>query len=219
MLRSSSSLGGRSFHSFIASPRLILPSVTRRFLHRSSTRPIDAHSLRPCPYQSLRQPTLSDAQRKTIYALSTPPGKGGIAVIRVSGPDTRSVWKALTRPLRASLVDKAPTPRLAELRHIIDPLTGEKLDDGLVLFFKGEFHLRVRMHLFIPTHRSKILHYGGCHRITDPLRQSGALFGSMCTIEVAILSPRSTRRVHSARFRGWTIGSDSGRGLERSHRC
>lgn len=142
-------LRGRSLQSFFASRRLFLPSDTRSFLHRNSTRPVHPHSLLSCPYQSfprayhqgdttLRHLTPSDAQRRTIYALSTPPGKGGIAVIRVSGPDARKVRKAITRPVHLSAIDKPPIPRLAELRHVIDPLTGEKLDDGLVLFFKGE---------------------------------------------------------------------------------
>jgi hypothetical protein len=43
---------------------------------------------------------LSDAQRKTIYALSTPPGKSGIAVIRISGPDALCVWQRMVRPVR-----------------------------------------------------------------------------------------------------------------------
>lgn len=148
-------LRGRSSQSFFAPPKLILPSVTRSFPHRISTGPVHSHSLQTCPYQSsprvdhqlpdgnagltaLRCLTPSDTQRRTIYALSTPPGKGGVAVIRVSGPYACKVWKALTRPVRVSATDKPPISRLAELRHVIDPLTGEKLDDGLVIFFKGE---------------------------------------------------------------------------------
>lgn len=149
------SVRGRSLQSFFASPKPILPSVTPSFPHRNSTRPVHAHSLLPCPFQSFPHNgdlTLSDAQRSTIYALSTPPGKGGVAVIRVSGPDARKVWRAVTRPLHASLINKPPIPRLAELRHVIDPLTGEKLDDGLVLFFKGEFSHLKSFAIYINTH-------------------------------------------------------------------
>ncbi|KAF8845563.1 tRNA modification GTPase TrmE [Paxillus ammoniavirescens] len=84
-----------------------------------------------------REPTPSDAQRRTIYALSTPPGKGGVAVIRVSGPHAFKVWKAVTRSVRTPATNKVPVPWVAELREVIDPVTREKLDDGLVLFFKG----------------------------------------------------------------------------------
>ncbi|KAF8450928.1 tRNA modification GTPase TrmE [Boletus edulis BED1] len=137
-------LRGRSLQSLFASPKLFLPSVIHSFPHRNSTKSFHSHSLPNQSasggayyYSGARHLTPSDAQRRTIYALSTPPGKGGIAVVRVSGPDACKVWKAVTRPVRGSTIDKLPTPRLAELRHIIDPLTGEKLDDGLVIFFKG----------------------------------------------------------------------------------
>lgn len=86
-------------------------------------------------------PTLSDAQRRTIYALSTPPGKGGIAVVRVSGPRAVQVYRAVTRSARSQLKKGAaaetPRPWVAEFRDVVDPLTDEKLDDGIVLFFQG----------------------------------------------------------------------------------
>lgn len=89
-----------------------------------------------------RAPILSDAQRRTIYALSTPPGKGGIGVVRISGPDAIRVYGAVTRSVRSSALsvmreEETPVPWIAEYREIIDPETGGKLDDGIVLFFKG----------------------------------------------------------------------------------
>ncbi|OAX39244.1 tRNA modification GTPase TrmE [Rhizopogon vinicolor AM-OR11-026] len=77
---------------------------------------------------------LSDAQRKTIYALSTPPGKAGIAVVRVSGPDALDVWRRVTRKSKSG---NTPTPWMMQRRHVVDPETGEKLDDSLTVFFKG----------------------------------------------------------------------------------
>ena len=47
----------------------------------------------------------------TIYALSTGPGISGIAIVRVSGEDTKKVIKLLTN---AAL----PEPRVATLRKI-----------------------------------------------------------------------------------------------------
>src|SRR6267154_5726951 len=84
------------------------------------------------------EPTLSDAQRRTIYALSTPPGKAGIAVIRVSGPDALDVWRRVTRKTKSG---DTPSPWMLQRRHVIDPETEEKLDDSLSVFFKGEFDL------------------------------------------------------------------------------
>ncbi|KAI9466691.1 tRNA modification GTPase TrmE [Lactarius psammicola] len=96
---------------------------------------------------------LSDAQRKTIYALSTPPGKSGVAIIRVSGPEALSVWQRMVRSTRgASRLgrDKGdegrtkarppphlPEPWKLERCHILDPHTSEILDEALAVFFRG----------------------------------------------------------------------------------
>lgn len=63
----------------------------------------------------------------TIFALATPPGVGGIAVVRLSGPDADRALDALTRaPL--------PPPRRAALRRLRDG-QGALLDEALVLRF------------------------------------------------------------------------------------
>jgi len=66
----------------------------------------------------------------TIYALATPPGKGGVAVIRVSGNRTRTSLMAITDSENLS-------PRQAMFRKIIDPVSHETIDRGLVIFFQG----------------------------------------------------------------------------------
>ena len=38
--------------------------------------------------------------RDTIAALATPPGRGGVAIVRVSGPDAPGIMRALIRPRR-----------------------------------------------------------------------------------------------------------------------
>ncbi|KAJ7477132.1 tRNA modification GTPase TrmE [Mycena galericulata] len=81
----------------------------------------------------LPDPVLSDAQRSTIYALSTPPGKAGVAVVRVSGPDALKVWSRLVERRATGL----PEPWKMERCRIVHPETGETLDDGLAVFFKG----------------------------------------------------------------------------------
>ena len=67
-------------------------------------------------------------RRETIFAVSTPPGVGGVAVIRISGPDADTTLAALT---------DAPLPeiRRASLRRLHDPQTGETLDHPLILRF------------------------------------------------------------------------------------
>ena len=64
----------------------------------------------------------------TIYALSTPPGRGAVAIIRVSGSRAAAVLSNLSgRP--------CPPPREAALRSIYDGL--ELIDRALVLWFPG----------------------------------------------------------------------------------
>ena len=64
----------------------------------------------------------------TIFALASGSGKAGVAVIRVSGP------QAATVALRLSGAN--PRERYASLRPLVDR-DGVKIDDALVLFFRG----------------------------------------------------------------------------------
>lgn len=79
---------------------------------------------------------LSDNQRRTIYALSTPPGKGGVAVVRVSGPDALRVWETMVdRGISPS--HGQPTPWHIYRCKVTHPSSGEVLDDGLAVYFRG----------------------------------------------------------------------------------
>jgi len=66
----------------------------------------------------------------TIYALSTGPGVSGIAIIRVSGPETSNVIKLLTNK-------SLPQARLATLRKINKINTSELIDEAIILWFPG----------------------------------------------------------------------------------
>jgi tRNA modification GTPase len=66
----------------------------------------------------------------TIYALSTGPGISGIAIIRVSGEDTKKVIELLTKT-------SIPKPRVATLRKINKINTSELIDEGIILWFPG----------------------------------------------------------------------------------
>src|SRR5574344_2622208 len=63
----------------------------------------------------------------TIAAIATPHGRGGIAVIRVSGPQALFVAQTLT--------NTTPTPRKAYFKKFV--LNDEVLDEGLLLDFEG----------------------------------------------------------------------------------
>ena len=66
---------------------------------------------------------------ETIVAISTPPGRGGIGIVRLSGPHAPSIAQTLIR-LRAPL--EHARARLAE---IPDPADGAKIDEAVVTYF------------------------------------------------------------------------------------
>ena len=70
--------------------------------------------------------TSRPASHDTIAAVATPPGRGGIGVVRVSGP--------LAPRIAETVVGQLPTPRTAVYVTFRD-LRGEALDHGLALFF------------------------------------------------------------------------------------
>ena len=81
----------------------------------------------------------------TIAAIATPPGRGAIAVVRVSGPATPHLTARLVRA-------KAPLqPRYAARATIVDEC-GERIDEGLAIAFAapqsytGEDMLELHLH-------------------------------------------------------------------------
>lgn len=82
----------------------------------------------------------------TIAALATPPGEGGIAVIRVSGP------KAI--PIASMVFSKSLAACISHTAHFgtICDATGKKVDEALVLVFKegrsftGEDTVEIQCH-------------------------------------------------------------------------
>jgi len=64
--------------------------------------------------------------QETIAALATPPGRGGVGIIRVSGP--------LAGDIARHMLGGLPAPRRAEYLHFRDA-EGEILDTGLALYF------------------------------------------------------------------------------------
>jgi tRNA modification GTPase len=70
---------------------------------------------------------LNDPVADTIFAPATAAGRAAVAVLRISGPDA---CRAVLR-----LAGGLPPPRIAQRRRLIDPQSGDALDDGLVLWF------------------------------------------------------------------------------------
>lgn len=66
------------------------------------------------------------AEPTTIFALSSAPGRAGVAVVRISGPAAGDVVDAMAPP--------RPKDRFAALRRVSDPETGQVLDEALLLW-------------------------------------------------------------------------------------
>jgi tRNA modification GTPase len=71
-------------------------------------------------------------QNDTIAAIATPPGIGGIGIIRVSGPESFATALPLLR--RVGGRTGLPPSHLLTYGHIVDPITEEVLDEVLVAF-------------------------------------------------------------------------------------
>ena len=69
---------------------------------------------------------------ETIAARATPPGVGAIAVVRVSGPRALEIARSVAPRLPDPLV-----PRFAHLTVVVDPTTGEAVDQGLLTVFSA----------------------------------------------------------------------------------
>lgn len=62
----------------------------------------------------------------TIAAIATPPGRGGVGIVRASGPAVREI--------AATLLGHVPAPRRVAFKRFTDS-HGAELDSGLALFF------------------------------------------------------------------------------------
>ncbi|NND43951.1 MAG: tRNA uridine-5-carboxymethylaminomethyl(34) synthesis GTPase MnmE [Xanthomonadales bacterium] len=64
----------------------------------------------------------------TIFAIATPPGVGGVGVVRVSGP--------MCAEIAGAVLEVVPEPRYATLARFTGA-DGETIDSGIALFFPG----------------------------------------------------------------------------------
>lgn len=68
-----------------------------------------------------------DMSHETIVACATPPGNGGVAIVRLSGPQVPHLLEPLCgKPIK---------PRIAEYCTFRCPQSGESLDEGIALYF------------------------------------------------------------------------------------
>src|SRR5579875_2470056 len=67
----------------------------------------------------------------TIVAISTPRGRGGIGIVRLSGKQARAIAEPMLL-LRHPLADAR-----ARFAEVLDPESGELLDEAVVTFFEA----------------------------------------------------------------------------------
>ena len=75
----------------------------------------------------------------TIAAIATPPGRGGVGVIRLSGPKAYDIAQKLTQK-------NLPEARMAGFRKFYDA-DGGIMDEGIVLCFPNPHYLAVYLSL------------------------------------------------------------------------
>jgi tRNA modification GTPase len=68
----------------------------------------------------------------TIVAVATPPGRGGVGVVRLSGADALVYARNI-------VLDEifVPKPTKAYLRKFYDPATSEPIDEGILIYYKS----------------------------------------------------------------------------------
>ena len=82
-------------------------------------------------FESNSAPQNSAFENETIVAISTPPGRGGIGIVRLSGPRAVEIALPLLK-FRGELEHSR-----ARFAEIVDPETQLKLDEAVVTYFAG----------------------------------------------------------------------------------
>ncbi len=72
----------------------------------------------------------------TITAIATPPGEGGVGIIRISGHDALTLALRLFHPASGQPLQEVPTQKVL-FGEIRDPHSGQCADEVLLTYFKG----------------------------------------------------------------------------------
>lgn len=149
----------------------------------------------------------------TICAISTPPGVGGIAVIRISGSDA---IKTADRLWRGKQLAKAAT-HTCHLGDIADPANGQQLDQAVATVFRapksftGEDVVEFSVHgsKWIQTELMRLLVDNGCRiaRAGEFTRRAFAsgkldLAEAEAVADVIAATSRSAHRLAASQMRG-----------------
>lgn len=106
-----------------------------------------------------------DRDQLTVCAVSTPPGYGGISVIRISGPDSEKI----VRKIFKKFPDKLESHK-AYFGQVLDPESLQGIDEVLALYFAEGRSFTGESTFEISCHGNPIV----CDRILKALIASGA---------------------------------------------
>jgi tRNA modification GTPase len=105
--------------------------------------------------------------RDTIAAIATPPGQGGVAIIRLSGPEAEHIAQSLVLLKHQSFPLRSHHLYLGE---IVEPRSGQRLDQGLFTIMRAP-------HSYTGEHVAELHCHGGgflARRILAVVLQQGA---------------------------------------------
>jgi tRNA modification GTPase len=100
----------------------------------------------------------------TIAAISTPPGRGGIGVVRLSGPSSLEIAASIFQTKSQAQLDQ---PNRAHFGRFVDPATGEIVDEVILTFFKSPHSYTGEDVVEISCHGSPIILARVLQLITD----------------------------------------------------
>jgi len=102
-----------------------------------------------------RLDTKSGQEVDTICAVATPPGAGGLGIVRISGPQAPKICR--------EMLGHVPEPRRAELSHFRNG-QGEVIDTGLALYFPAP-------HSFTGENVLELHGHGGIHVLNRVMKR------------------------------------------------
>lgn len=95
--------------------------------------------------------TAGELVEDTIVAISTPPGRGGIGIVRLSGARSRQIAAGLVQLNQPLMSGRA------RFGHLVDPLNEAVLDEIIVTFFEAPHSYTTEDVVEVATHGSPVL--------------------------------------------------------------
>ncbi|MFQ5989216.1 MAG: tRNA uridine-5-carboxymethylaminomethyl(34) synthesis GTPase MnmE [Candidatus Methylomirabilales bacterium] len=80
--------------------------------------------------------TRADPLQDTIAAIATPPGEGGIGIVRLSGPQALEVASRVFSP-RSGADPRRVASHTVHLGHVVDPDTGAPIDEAYLVLMRA----------------------------------------------------------------------------------